>query len=147
MGKEWPASYLQYHSVNEPRNPACRGEENMNVQNVKVKLGNAKKILHNFRCKLCFVELCVRYEVWTNYVIINWAHFNLRILGCILLAALHGVCLRRSVSRGYQAGCLSYLESSLPLAHWNTNEWGSKGTAPLEDGSHSPTRLQRVSTD
>ncbi|KAJ8012819.1 hypothetical protein DPEC_G00046830 [Dallia pectoralis] len=33
-------------------------------------------------------------------------------------------CLRRSVSRGYQAGCLSHLESSLPLPHRNTNEWG-----------------------
>ena len=66
MGKEWPALYLQYHSVNEPRHPAYRGEENMKVQNVKVKHGNEKKkkkVLHNFRCKLCFAELCVRYEV------------------------------------------------------------------------------------
>lgn len=45
-------------------------------------------------------RLCAVYKIWTNYVIINWAHFDFCILGCILLAALHGLRLRVCVSRG-----------------------------------------------
>lgn len=45
-------------------------------------------------------RLGVVYKIWTNYVIINWVHFDFCIPGCILLAALHGLRLRMCVSRG-----------------------------------------------